>query len=273
MDVVLLGTGSPLPDPNRAGPATLVRAGGLTLLVDAGRGVLQRAAACGVGAAQLGAVLLTHLHSDHLTDLGDVLTSQWVTTFAPTPLRVFGPARVAEVIDGTLAALAPDIDYRLAHHEDLTWRPVVEVAEIGDGLVLEEQGVRVTAALTEHAPASPSLAYRVEHEGRSVVVAGDTMPCADLFALTEGVDVYVQTAIRADLLRAVPLQRLQDVCDYHSSVEDAARTAARCGVRTLVLTHLVPAPAPGAEAEWQERAAAHFDGEIVVGADLLTVTV
>src|SRR5918912_1006181 len=98
MDVVLLGTGNPLPDPQRAGPATLVRAGGVNLLVDCGRGVLQRLAAAGLGAPQLTAVLLTHLHSDHITDLNDVITSQWVMSFAPTPLRVIGPPRTREVI-------------------------------------------------------------------------------------------------------------------------------------------------------------------------------
>src|SRR5689334_5769933 len=91
IEVTLLGTGSPMVDPNRAGPATLVRAGGQTFLVDAGRGVLMRAAAVGVGAADVTALLLTHLHSDHITDLTDVITTRWITTFTRTPLRVIGP--------------------------------------------------------------------------------------------------------------------------------------------------------------------------------------
>ncbi len=83
IEVTLLGTGSPMVDPNRAGPSTLVRAGDQTFLVDCGRGVLMRAAAVGVGAANISALLLTHLHSDHITDLSDVITTRWVTTFVP----------------------------------------------------------------------------------------------------------------------------------------------------------------------------------------------
>lgn len=94
IEIVLLGTGSPIPDPNRAGPSTLVRAGAQVFLVDCGRGVLQRAAAIGVGANGLSALLLTHLHSDHIADLGDMLITRWVTTFVgdPTPLPIIGPA-------------------------------------------------------------------------------------------------------------------------------------------------------------------------------------
>ncbi len=86
-------------------------------------------------------------------------------------------------------------------------------------------------------------------------------------------DVLVQTTIRRDLIEQIGLPRLTDVVDYHSSVPDAAQTAARNGVRTLLLTHLVPAPAPGAEQEWLDQAAAHYDGEVVLATDLLTLDV
>ncbi len=104
IEVTLLGTGSPLPDPQRAGPATLVRAGSQTLLVDCGRGVLQRAAAVGVGANAVTALLLTHLHSDHIADLGDLLITRWVTTFVADPPRlpIIGPPGTAEVVEATL---------------------------------------------------------------------------------------------------------------------------------------------------------------------------
>ena len=100
MDVITLGTGSPLPVPDRAGPATLVRAGGRDFLFDCGRGVLLRCAAVGTGAVQLDTVLLTHRHSDHITDLNDVLTTQWIMTTEPTPLRVIGPPGTRGVVDG-----------------------------------------------------------------------------------------------------------------------------------------------------------------------------
>jgi ribonuclease Z len=106
-----------------------------------------------------------------------------------------------------------------------------------------------------------------------VVCAGDTVPCPGLDRLVDGADVYVQTVVREDLIRAIGLPRLVDVCDYHSTVEQAAQTAARAGVRTLVLTHMVPAPGPDDEQGWVELAAAHFDGEIVVARDLTRIEV
>ena len=272
IEVVLLGTGSPIPDPDRAGPSTLVRAGGRTFLVDCGRGVLMRAAAAGAPPAALTATLLTHLHSDHITDLDDVITTRWVTSFAPSPLPLVGPPGTAAVVDGLRASLEPDISYRLAHHEDLTWEPPVEVTEVTGGIVLEDEVVRVLAEPTDHRPVQPTVGYRVEHGGHAVVLAGDTVPCEGLDRLCQGADVLVITVVRDDLIHRFGVPRLIDVCDYHSTVEQAADTAARAGVGTLVLTHCVPAVAPGGEDEWQAIAAARFDGEIVVAADLDVVT-
>jgi ribonuclease Z len=273
MEITLLGTGSPLVDPLRAGPATLVRAGGGTFLFDCGRGVLMRAAAAGAQANGLTALVLTHLHSDHITDLNDVITSRWVTTFAPAPLRVIGPPGTAVVVESLLASLGPDISYRLAHHDDLTWDPGVEVQEHLEGVVFDEGGVRILAAPTDHRPVDPSVGYRIEHDGDAVVIAGDTVPCAGLDRLCEGASALVHTVIRADLVAAIPVPRLQDILDYHSSVEQAAQTAARNGVGTLVLTHYVPPLQPGAEDEWRALAAAHFDGSIELGDDLHVVHV
>jgi ribonuclease Z len=266
--VTTLGTGSPLPDPARAGAATLVEAGGQRLLVDCGRGVLMRLAATGSGPGQLTAVLLTHLHSDHVTDLNDVITTHWIGTFTPTPLHVVGPPGTQALVDGTLAMLGEDIGWRLAHHEDLTWRPVVEVTEVLDGPAFDSGGVRVLAAPTEHKPVHPTVGYRFEHDGATVVCAGDTLPCDGLDRLCAGADLYVQTVVRRSLVEAVPVARLHDILDYHSDVEQAAQTAARASVGTLVLTHLVPAPAPGTEGEWVAEAGAHFGGEVVVAEDL-----
>ena len=272
IDVTLLGTGSPIPDANRAGPSTLVQAAGRSFLVDAGRGVLLRAAAAGVAANQLTATLLTHLHSDHLTDLNDVITTRWVTTFAPTPLSLIGPPGTAAVVDGILASLRPDIGYRLTHHEDLDWDPPVDVVEAGPGVVFDDGVVRIVAGATDHRPVRPTVGYRVEHDDHAVVLAGDTVPCEGLDRLAFGADVLVSTVIRDDLLRAVGVQRLVDVRDYHSTVEQAADTAKRAGVGTLVLTHCVPPIPAGNEDEWRALAASVFDGEIVVANDLDRVT-
>jgi ribonuclease Z len=273
MQLIILGSGSPLPDPGRAGPATLVRTGAGDLLFDCGRGVLMRAAAAGSAAGALRGLFLTHLHSDHTTDLNDIVTSRWITSFQPHPLAVYGPVGTTSLLQAIEAMLELDIGYRLAHHADLQWRPSAEVVECERGAVWDDGGVRVTAAATDHAPVRPTIGFRVEEGGRSVVIAGDTVPCEGLDELCAGADLLVHTVVRPDLIRPIGLQRLVDVLDYHSSVEDAARTAARNGVGTLVLTHLVPAPQPGSESEWIALARAHFDGDVVVAEDLLTLEV
>ena len=133
MDVILLGTGSPIPNPQRAGPATLVRAGGVNLLADCGRGVVMRLAAVGVPPPAISAVLLTHMHSDHITDLNDIITTHWVMNFAPTPLKVFGPKGAKALVEATLAMLAFDVRYRIDHHADLNAGPLVETTELSPG--------------------------------------------------------------------------------------------------------------------------------------------
>ena len=273
MQVIVLGSGSPLPDPARAGPSTLVRTQAGDLLVDCGRGVLMRAAAAASGAGAFRGLFLTHLHSDHTTDLNDVITSRWVMSFQPNPLTVYGPVGTADLVRATEAMLERDIGYRLAHHADLQWRPSTEVVECEQGAVFGDGAVRVTAAPTDHAPVRPTVGYRIDDGETSVVLAGDTVPCAGLDELCTGADVLVHTVIRRDLIEPIGLPRLTDVLDYHSTVEDAARTAARAGVQTLVLTHLVPAPQPDAEEEWAARATQHFEGTVVVARDLVAVDV
>ena len=217
-------------------------------------------------------VLPAHLHSDHVTDFNDLVTMRWAMSMAPSPLPVAGPPGTGTFADRTLEMLRDDIGYRLAHHEDLSWDPSCEVVEVLDDELHSEalaaQGVQVLAAPTDHRPVAPTVGYRITHEGTSVVCAGDTVPCPGLDRLVDGADVYVQTVVRDDLIQAFGVPRLVDVCDYHSTVEQAAQTAARGGVGTLVLTHMVPAPMPGDEQQWIDLAAAHFDGKIVLGADL-----
>src|ERR1700744_2608277 len=268
IEVILLGTGSPIPDPNRAGPATLVRAGSQVFLVDCGRGVLQRAAAAGADTdGGLSALLLTHLHSDHIAELGDLLITRWITTFTPdpAPLPIIGPPGTAETVDAMLKAFGHDIGYRLAHHDDLNAPPPIEVHEYTDGPVWDRDGVTIRVAPTDHRPVMPTIGFRIEFDGAAVVLAGDSVPCASLDELSAGADALVHTVIRKDILTQVPQQRIKDVCDYHSSVQEAAATAARAGVGTLVMTHYVPAIAPGQEEQWRALGAGAVAGGVAVG--------
>jgi len=267
--ITLLGTGSPIPSADRAGPATLISVGDEHYLVDAGRGVLMRLAAIGLGAPNLSAVLLTHLHSDHITDLNDVITTRWVMTFEPTPLTIVGPPGTKAVVDHIMASLEPDVGYRLAHHDDLQEPPRVDVVEVSSGPVDLPGSVSIRCAPTDHKPVEPSIGFRFDADGVSVVAAGDTVPCVGLDSLCDGADALVHTVIRKDIIANLPMQRIRDTLDYHSSPEEAAQTAARGGLGTLVLTHYVP-PIPTGDRgdDWRALTTDHFTGVVELGDDL-----
>jgi ribonuclease Z len=275
VELTVLGSGSPIPDADRAGPSGLIEGGGARILIDCGRGVLMRLAATGLMVAQLDAVVLTHLHSDHTTDFNDVLTTWWVLPMTGgRALQVVGPPGTARFVDATIAALAADIGYRIEHHDDITEPPRCEVTELLDGEITIG-GLRVVTAVVDHGVVRPAIGYRFEDAadgGGAVVWAGDTLPAPGLDRLCAGAAVYVQTVVRRSMVEAVPVQRFRDILDYHSDLPAAGRTAATGGVRTLVLNHPVPAPPPGTEAEWVAEAAEHFDGEIVLANDLSRFT-
>ena len=196
----------------------------------------------------LDAVLLTHLHSDHITDLNDVITGRWVTSLAPNPLPIIGPPDTQQVVDGDPRHARPR--HRLPHRPPR--RPdrgpaAVVVTESAGGVVFHDAAP--TCGSSPRPPttgrSSPPLGYRIEHAGHAVVIGGDGVPCAGLDELCAGADAYVQTVLREDLVRQIPIQRFLDTIDYHSTVRQAGETAARAGVKTLVLTHQVPDPGAG----------------------------
>jgi ribonuclease Z len=278
MRITLLGTGSPLPSAVCAGPSTLVQTENANILVDAGRGVVMRLTGAMCPPPAVTGVLLTHLHSDHICGLNDVVTTRWVASPAATPLPIWGPPGTAAMVAGMMAMLGADIGYRTAHHDDLrTGGPMsVNVIEVSPGDSFVVGDVTVSAHRTDHRPVEPSVGFRLEHDGAVAALAGDGIPCAELDELCRDADYYVQTVIREDLVRTlaslIPTsQRFLDILDYHSTVEQAAQTAARAGVKTLVLTHFVPPLQPGQEDEWRALAAAHFPGDIIVGPDLTAV--
>ena len=278
MKVTLLGTGSPLPSATCAGPSTLVQAAGQNIVVDAGRAVVMRLAGAMCPPPFVTAVVLTHLHSDHICDLNDIITTRWIASPAATPLPIYGPVGTRRMVDGLLAMLSQDEGYRMSHHHDLNANGgmKVEVHEVSAGDAFSIGDVNVSVHPTDHRPVAPTIGFRMEADGVVAALAGDTVPCEGLDVMCNNADIYVQTVLREDLVRqfapVVPTsERFLDILDYHSTVEQAGQTAARNNVKTLVLTHFVPAIQPGQEDEWRAMAAAHFNGEIVVGPDLTAV--
>lgn len=278
MKITLLGTGSPLPSATCAGPSTLVQAGGQNIVVDAGRGVIMRLVGAMCPPAFISAVILTHLHSDHICDLNDIITTRWISSPAATPLPIYGPKGTQKMIDGLLAMLSQDEAYRLDHHDDLraAGGMKIDVHEVEAGESFTIGDVKVSVHATDHRPVAPTVGFRIEHDGVVGALAGDTIPCDGLYDMCKDADIYVQTVLREDLVRTfAPLvptgERFLDILDYHSTVQQAGQTATKSNVKTLLLTHFVPAIQPGQEDEWRAMAAEHFSGEIVVGPDLTFV--
>ena len=271
MKITLLGTGSPIPDPNRSGPASLVQSGDAHLLIDAGRGVVTRLVGAGLFPFMLSGVLITHLHSDHIGDLNDIITTTWVMAGDDMDLKIYGPAGTKALVAAALTMLELDISYRVTHHDSMTHGPSVSVIEISAGDSFEIAGLSVEAAATDHRPVAPTLAYKISDATHSVVMAGDGIPCDSLDEPLAGASAYVQSVIRDDLVRAIPVPRMQDILDYHSTALQAGETAAKAGIETLILTHYVPAPAPGNEHEFTEIAAQAFSGRIEAGPDLTVI--
>jgi ribonuclease Z len=285
MKIILLGTGSPIPDPHRAGPSTLVRVAEQNLMVDCGRAAVMRLLAAGVSPPMVQTVLITHLHSDHITDLNDLVTSRWVMMPAHVPLNVIGPLGTQAMVDAMLQMLGADQQYRHDHHEDLRASgPLsVNVREVTPGELVALGEVTVRVYQTDHRPVDPSIGFRIEHDGKVAALAGDTVPCPGLDEMCHHADVYVQTVIRPDLIDALAEfvsasapglgGRMRDILDYHSSVEQAAQTAQRNGVKNLMLTHYVPPMAADQEDQWRSVATAHFSGNVILGPDLTAIEI
>jgi len=232
-----------------------------------------RLAGAGTLPGFLSAVLVTHLHSDHVCALNDVITTHWVTTQGQGSLAIYGPPGIARFVEYQMEALAPDVGYRIAHHDVLNEGPNLAVTELSPGDRFTVGDITITTAATEHAPVYPTIGFRLEHDGVSAAVVGDTIPCDGVDELAANVDAYVQTVIRSDIVKKIPNDMIQDILDYHSDVEDAARTATRAGAKRLVLTHLVPPPPAEQYPEWVELAAQHFDGPVTIGDDLTSITI
>jgi len=258
--VLLCGTSSPIPSPRRAEACTAVFAGGRMWIVDTGPGSWRTLALRRVRGEAIGAIFYTHLHSDHIGELGEFNLQTWAAG-RPGPLRVYGPDGVVELVHGFAEAYAADTRFRVAHHGAALLPPeraamvptVVSVEGAQATRVLDEDGLVVTAFLVAHDPVKPAFGYRFDYGGRSVVVSGDTAPSPNLVTQARGADVLVHEAqanylvhVMEDAARGAGETRiakiLGDIPSYHTDPSDAASEALATGVRLLLLTHFTPPP-------------------------------
>jgi ribonuclease Z len=293
LHVVLCGSGSPLADPRRASACTAVIAGQDLYLVDAGPGSERKLELMRINPGKIRAVFLSHFHSDHMGDLGEVILKRWSSGSRKEPVEVFGPEGVETVVAGFNQAYSLDSKYRISHHGP----EVVPPEGVGgaartfyfspgkeETVICARDDLRVTAFPVEHAPVRPAVGYRFDYKGRSVVISGDTRPAQSLIRQSRGADLLVHEGLQPAMINLVResarklgrsgLARIMgDVNSYHTSPEDAAGMAEKAGVGHLLLTHIMP-PLPTADLKpaYLGEAKKYFQGPITIAEDGLVIS-
>jgi len=277
--LILLGTGGgPRPRKASSAPAQVVVANGTPYVIDCGDGVARQLVFAGVPLDTLRHIFITHQHSDHNADYGNLIWLAW-TAGLRTRVDAWGPPPLAKMTRLFFEMNAYDIDTRIANEGRVALVPLVHVHERSEaGLVMQDENVKVTAALVDHPPVVPAFAYRFDAVDRSIVFSGDTARSESVVRLAQGADVLVHSALYVPavdrMVARVPnAARLKEsIITHQTSAEDAGRVAQAAGVKTLVLTHLVPPDDPEVtEQMWRDAAQAHFRGQVIVGRDLLEI--
>ena len=255
LKITLCGTSSPIPAPGRAQACVAVETPEHLYIVDAGSGSAATANLSGVPMEKLRGILITHFHSDHISDIGDFNLNSWVAG-RPEPLQIIGPTGVERIVDGFNMAYALDRGYRVAHHGAELLNPelgTLQSKTIEEGVIVDQDGLRITAFEVSHPPIEPAFGYRLDYGGRSVVISGDSLVTDKIIEISNGADVVLHDAMSLQLVRgAEGMARttgntrlatvLHDIQDYHATTKDLERLRSEAEIGQLALYHLVPAP-------------------------------
>ena len=270
-EVILLGTGTPYPDPTASGPATAVVVDGRVFLFDAGAGVMRRLKASNLPINGPEALFITHLHSDHTLGYADLILTSWVMRRRAS-FSVYGPRGLQRMTNHLLAAYSEDIrirTYGLEH--EVAGGYQVDVHEIQGGIVYEKDGVLVTAIPVQHGAWKHAFAYRVDTSARSILISGDTHPSEALVKAAQGVDILIHEVYSASRLAPEDRPGGKDwprYChEYHTSDVELGRLAARIRPKLLILDHIIRMGASDEELLAGVRGGG-YSGRVVVGKDL-----
>jgi ribonuclease BN (tRNA processing enzyme) len=277
--LILLGTGGgPRPRRSSMSTAQVIIANDVPYVVDCANGVPRQLVMAGVALAKIRHVFITHHHSDHNADYGTLLLLAWASGLR-TRVDTWGPPPLEKITRLFFEMSAPDIDVRIADEGRIPLVPLIHPHEITqDGPVMQDENVKITAARVEHPLVPDAFAYRFDAPDRSIVISGDTHRSDNLVKLARGADVLVHEALwvpGVDRLvafspNATTLKK--HIIDSHTPVEEVGQVAAAAGVKTLVLSHLVPADDDRLTDQiWIDLAGTHFKGQIIVGKDLMEI--
>lgn len=277
--LVLLGSkGGPAIRPGGPSPtSSLLQIGGRTVVVDCGLGVTRGLTDAGVNLKALDLIFITHLHSDHVLELGPLIHTAWTTGLA-TAARVFGPPGTRDYWHGFLQAMKFDIDIRIVDEGRPDLRELVDIVEFTKGEVLSENGLTVSALRVDHPPVTDCFALRFDHAEASVVFSADTAYFPPLADFAGGADILVHEAMLAEgvdrlVARTGNGARLKEhLLASHSFAGEAGAIASAAGVGRLVLHHLIPADDPEiAEAHWTAATRKSWAGALTIASDGLVV--
>lgn len=270
--VTLLGTGSPRPVMDRFGPSILVEAGVEKFVVDAGRGSIQRLTQLGVSYKDITGVLLTHLHSDHTVGLPDLWLTGWLMSARATPTELWGPSGTADLARHLEAAYRFDEDIR-ARDDGIPEAGGHLVAhDIGEQVVLERNGVKITAFVVDHGRVKPALGYRVDYAGRSVVLSGDTRYSPTLVRAARGADLLIHEVAAASATEERSSAHTRAVLVHHITPERAGELFATVKPKLAVYSHIVLFPGISNQ-ELLRQTRRRYSGPLVVGEDLMMLHV
>jgi ribonuclease BN (tRNA processing enzyme) len=247
-------------------------------VIDCGDGVARQLVLAGVSLTTLRHIFITHQHSDHNADYGNLIWLAWAAGLS-TRVDTWGPPPLEKMTSLFFEMNAYDIDTRIANEGRVPIVPLVHVHELHTGGdVMSDDNVKITATLVDHPPVVPAFGYRFDARDRSIVISGDTLPSDHLAKLASGADVLVHSAMYRPaidrLVGRVPNAAMlkESILAHQTSAEDAGRIAQAAGVKTLVLSHLVPADDPHVtERMWIEAARSRFHGKVILGRDLLEI--
>jgi ribonuclease Z len=265
--VTLLGTGTPRPLMERFGPSILVEAGNEKLIFDVGRGAMQRLYQLGVSYSDITGVLLTHLHSDHTVGLPDLWLTGWLISSRANPLELWGPAGTRKMAAGLQSAYGFDLDIRVRDDKVPAEGGRLVAHDIGEQVVFDHGGVKVTAFLVDHGLVRPALGYRVDAGGHSVVLSGDTRYSPNLIAHAKGADLLIHEVGVASAEQMSRDAHTRTVIAHHTTPEDAARVFNAVRPKLAVFSHIVLRGATPADAMRTTRLT--YDGPLELGEDLM----